>query len=50
MSEYMLQGDPPNFTDEAKITYWKSVINESEQLVLSKGHKKKEIEQKSNSH
>ena len=35
MSEYMLQGDPPNFTDEAKITYWKSVINESEQLALS---------------
>ena len=35
MCEYMLQGDPPNFNDEAKITYWKSVINESEQLVLS---------------
>ena len=35
MSEYVLQGDPLNFTDEAKITCWKSVINESEQPVLS---------------
>ena len=42
MSEYMQQGDPPNFADEPKITYCKRAINGSEQLVLlTKAQKEK---------
>ena len=34
MSEYIQQGGPTNFADEAKIVYWKRTISGSEQLAL----------------
>ena len=34
ISDYIHQGDPTNFVDEAKIIYWKRAISENKQLVL----------------
>ena len=33
VSEYMEQGDPTNFTGEAKVVYWKRARSRSEQLL-----------------
>ena len=43
----MQQGDPTNFSDEAKIIFWESAIKGSEQLVLlTKAQQEKEKREK----